>query len=83
MAGTPPTQGIPPGAYYMSQQPTQGAADELWRWVIKGLIILLAATLIGILVMLAMGKNIEVLVTIFTASLTGLLGLFAPSPNQG
>jgi hypothetical protein len=83
MATTPPTEEHPPAAYYMSQQPTQGAADELWGWVIKGLVVLLGATLIGTLVMLAMGKNIDVLVTIFTASLTGLLGIFAPSPNQG
>ncbi len=57
--------------------------DDLWRWLVRGLIFLLAADLIGMLVTLAMSGKPDSLLTIFTTALAGLLGLFAPSPTKG
>jgi hypothetical protein len=42
---------------------------------------LMATALIGIIILLARGATVDVLVTAFTALLTGTLGLFAPQPQ--
>ena len=62
-----------------------GAADtatsnRLWTYVVLGLLGLLGTALVGLIVLLAIGKSVEVVVTAFTALLTGTLGLFVPSP---
>ena len=61
-----------------------GAADpatsnRLWTYIVLGLLGLLGAALLGLIVLLAIGKTVEVVVTAFTALLTGTLGLFVPS----
>lgn len=60
-----------------------GVADDLWRWLVRGLMIILVADLIGLLVTIARGNSGDALLTIFTTVLAGLFGLFAPSPPKG
>lgn len=54
--------------------------DRLWTIVVIGLLSLLATSLVGLIVLLALGKTVDVVVTAFTALLTGTVGLFVPSP---
>ena len=63
--------------------PTQGVADLLWKVVVFTLAIIAGVSLVGLLVLLAMGKSPDLVLTAFTASLTGLLGLFVKSPVAG
>jgi len=63
-----------------------GAADPatsnlLWTIVVVGLLSLLATSLIGLIVLIALGKTVDVVLTAFTALLTGTVGLFVPSPT--
>ena len=60
--------------------PDETTASELWKALVIGLLILIGVALGGILYLLADDKEAEVAVTAFTALLTGLVGLFAPSP---
>src|SRR5579884_2403054 len=60
--------------------PDQPTSNQLWRDITIGLLALLGIALIGLVVMLGTGHSPEALVTVFTALLTGTLGLFAPSP---
>jgi hypothetical protein len=58
----------------------------LWRALVLGLLMILAASLFGIIWTVLDGRDKtspDVLVTVFTAALTGLLGLFVQSPSQG
>ena len=62
-----------------------GAADaatsnRLWTYIVLGLLGLLGTALVGLIVLLAIGKPVDVVITAFTALLTGTLGLFVPSP---
>lgn len=62
-----------------------GAADaatsnRLWTFVVLGLLALLGTSLVGLIVLIAIGKPVDVVVTAFTALLTGTIGLFVPSP---
>lgn len=66
--------------------PSQGVADQLWFWLVAGLLILTAISLLGLLFLIADGNNStspDLALTTFTASLTGLLGLFIRSPQGG
>lgn len=64
--------------------PGQGTADRLWQYLVGGLLIILIVALIGILWAVLDGNtktSPDVAVTVFTATLTGLLGLFVSSPS--
>jgi hypothetical protein len=61
--------------------PDVSTTNKLWLSIVIGLISLMATALLGIIVLLARGDNVDVVVTAFTALLTGTLGLFAPQPQ--
>jgi hypothetical protein len=61
-------------------QPSQSTTDDLWTFLIKGLIVLVGIALIAIVVLIAVGKYQDVALTVFTALLAGLLGLFVDNP---
>jgi hypothetical protein len=62
--------------------PTEAAINQLWMTLIRGLLIALLIALGGLLYLLIDGKTADVAVTVFTSLLTGMLGLFAPSPTS-
>jgi hypothetical protein len=65
--------------------PSPEAAIGLWRTLVTGLVIVLVLSLIGIMWAVLDGNantSPDVIVTIFTAALTGLIGLFVRSPMQ-
>jgi hypothetical protein len=62
--------------------PDQVTADHLWRAVVYGLVGVLTIALVGLLVLLALGKTADAIVTVFTATLTGVLGLFVVPPAK-
>lgn len=65
--------------------PTSEQAGWLWRMLVGGLMIILITALIGIIITVQDGKNStspDVLVTVFSSSLTGLIGLFV-RPSSG
>lgn len=65
-------------------EPDPATANDLWRAVVYGLLTVLVIGLIGIIVLIATGKAPDQIVTAFTATLTGILGLFAvPSKTPG
>jgi hypothetical protein len=64
-------------------QPTQDVANLLWKVVVFTLAIIAGLALIGLVVLLAINKTPDLILTAFTASVTGLLGLFVKSPVQG
>ncbi|MBV8529084.1 MAG: hypothetical protein JOZ75_12275 [Candidatus Dormibacteraeota bacterium] len=61
--------------------PDAMTSNRLWTIIVIGLLALLATSLLGLIVLLALGKTVDVIVTAFTALLTGTLGLFVPSPT--
>ena len=64
-------------------EPDQRTRSVLWILLVAGLLALLGVTLWGIVDTITDNKNTtspDKLITIFTAVLTGLIGLFAPSP---
>lgn len=66
-------------------QPDQATTNDLWRYLVVGLLLLVLVALSGVIYLLADGdKNStpELALTAFTALLTGLLGLFVKSPTQ-
>ena len=59
--------------------PTSDQAGPLWKTLVTGLVVILIISLVGIIWTVADGKDTtspDVIVTVFTAALTGLLGLF-------
>jgi ATP:corrinoid adenosyltransferase len=66
----------------MLAEPTQKTTDWMWRLLVAGLLGLMLLALAGVITMLLLDKNTQVLSTIFAALLGGLLGLFVPSPGQ-
>ena len=61
--------------------PSQAATDEIWRLLIFGMLLLLIVALGGLLIILVgKGSPHDAALTVFTTTLAGLLGLFAPSP---
>ena len=66
--------------------PTQGVVDKLYAWLVPGLIVLTGLALVGLFYLIADGSDNtspDLLLTAFTALLTGLLGLFIRSPQAG
>jgi hypothetical protein len=72
------TAGMPSGM----TPPDQVTADHLWLAVVYGLVAVLAIALLGLLLLLALGKTADAIVTVFTATLTGVLGLFVMPPAK-
>ena len=64
-------------------QPDAATINDLWRYVAIGLLVLLGVALVGLIGLLAAGKTVDVVLTAFTALLTGTVGLFVPSPAGG
>lgn len=57
----------------------------IWKLLIGGLILALLGALAGVIFVVVDGEettNPDVIVTIFTSVLTGLIGLFVRSPSQ-
>jgi hypothetical protein len=63
--------------------PDTATTGILWRRLVTGLLLLLVIASGGVLYLLVDDKSPDVALTMFTALLTGLLGLFAPSPVKG
>ena len=63
--------------------PTQDVTNLLWEVVVFTLAIIAGLALVGLVVLLAISKTPDLILTAFTASVTGLLGLFVKSPVQG
>jgi hypothetical protein len=64
--------------------PTQATSNDLWRWLVPGLLLLVMVSLVGLLWLIADGNELtspELALTAFTALLTGLLGLFIRAPG--
>lgn len=64
--------------------PTQGTIDDLWRMLVSslcGLLIISAVALFAIEFGATGQGSSAPMVTIFTATITGLLGLFVKAPN--
>jgi hypothetical protein len=65
--------------------PPPAAVGTLWTILIVGLVLALIGSLGGIVVTVADGKTTtdpNVIVTIFTTTLAGLIGLFVKSPTS-
>jgi hypothetical protein len=62
--------------------PTGEAVNKLWMTLVQGLLLLLVIALLGLLYLLIDDKSSDVALTVFTSLLTGLIGLFAPSPTS-
>jgi hypothetical protein len=60
--------------------PDRTTTNELWKSLVIGLLILIGVALLGLIYLLADDQDASVALTAFTALLTGLVGLFAPSP---
>ena len=62
------------------EQPSQNVADNLWQWVVGGLVAALGIALIGLIVLICLGKSYAPVLTAFTGLLSGIVGLFVQSP---
>jgi uncharacterized membrane protein len=58
-------------------QPTQAAADTLWKTVVIGVLLLIALLGIGAIVLAAKDKSTEAVLPVLTGLVGGLFGLFA------
>jgi hypothetical protein len=61
--------------------PSGQSVNDLWMLLVRGLLLLLLISVCGVIFLLVDGKDPDLVVTVFTALLTGMLGLFAPSPS--
>jgi hypothetical protein len=65
--------------------PDQTAANDLWKYLVIGLLALILIALLGLLFMIGDGDadtSPDLVVTAFSSLLTGLLGLFIKSPTS-
>jgi di/tricarboxylate transporter len=62
--------------------PDAATTNWLWKIFIPGLLALAAVALIGLIVLPIVDKTSDAVVTAFSSVLTGLFGLFAPSPAK-
>lgn len=60
--------------------PSRDAADVVWGILVSGLVVLLVLSILGLTHVLGHKINDDKVVTVFTTSLAGLLGLFIKSP---
>jgi hypothetical protein len=66
-------------------KPSVVAVDYLWKLLVFGLLVILIVALAGVIALIADGNDKTdpaIALTIFTTTLAGLLGLFAPSPAE-
>lgn len=77
--GKPPTERMK-AMQYLMVEPDQATADVIWKWLVIGLVAALGMALAGLVVLIALGKPSDTLLTAFTALLSGLIGLFVKSP---
>jgi hypothetical protein len=66
-------------------KPSQGATDTIWKWLIVGLLLLIAASIFAVSYAVLDGKETtdpSLLLTVFSTLVAGLLGFFIPSPRQ-
>jgi hypothetical protein len=78
---TPPVQRAALAAAGGMGPPDPATTDDIWRYLVIGLLVLLLIALVGLITLLALGKTVDVVLTAFTALLTGTVGLFVPSPT--
>jgi TctA family transporter len=60
--------------------PADDLDDDLWPLLILGLLILLLATVCGVVYLVIDGKETLPVLSMFAALLTGFFGLFTPTP---
>lgn len=65
------------------EEPTQPVAEMLWKVLVFALASVTVLSLLGLVVLIALGKTPDLVLTAFTASITGLVGLFVPAPGGG
>jgi hypothetical protein len=63
-------------------QPSVAWIGYLWAGLVGGLLAILVIALLAIVGVIGNTGSQDKVITIFTAVLTGLIGLFAPSPTQ-
>ena len=66
-------------------KPSTVAVDYLWKLLVFGLLVILIIALAGVIALISDGNDKTdpaIALTIFTTTLAGLLGLFAPSPTE-
>jgi cation transporter-like permease len=64
--------------------PPESSVSLLWTILVAGLVVAVLGSLVGVIVVVADGKDTtdpNVIVTIFTTTLAGLIGLFVKSPT--
>lgn len=61
-------------------EPSQDATDSIWKMLVGGLLVLLGICVLGIIGLILDDKDSQSILTAFSALLTGLLGVFIPSP---
>ena len=67
------------------KDPDAKTSNDLWRYLVVGLIVLILIVLSGVIYLLADGdteSSPDIALTAFTALLTGLLGLFVKAPTE-
>jgi hypothetical protein len=69
-------------AAYLMTEPSQPTADNLWTWLVRGLIVMMGLALAGLIFLAIEGKSTDVILTAFTTMTSGLLGLFVKSPAK-
>ena len=65
---------------FLMYPPRQQIADQLWRFMFICLLALLLLVVAALLVLISLGKNVDVLLTLFTTTFAGLIGLNVPRP---
>jgi hypothetical protein len=64
-------------------KPTQNTTDKLWMMLVAGLVTVLVGSVIGLIAWAGHSNaQTDKLVTVISAVLAGLLGLFVASPPQ-
>ena len=61
-------------------EPSPEATDSIWKMLVGGLLVLLGICVLGIIGLVLDERDSQIVLTAFSALLTGLLGLFIQSP---
>ena len=64
------------------QRPSRSVSDVAWIILVTGLVVLLILSLLGLLRVIGRTVGEDKLITIFTTTLAGLLGLFVKAPGS-